>query len=172
MLKMTPEEKAIKAWKRSTIALSQEVVCMKTRQDDLGANKTVATINTDLSVFETCWLEMKKDYIELDDNYPEPEVDKAGELLLATREPEYQQVESEYRDQTHELFITRENLMAKGNAPAEDVPAGVQLTNSTKKKRDKLVISMRTQLAQLQDNIGRLPPGSMARIQALEGEST
>ena len=79
-------------------------------------------------------------------------------------------MESEYRDQTHKLFIARENLMAEGNAPAEDVPAGAQLANPTKKKREKLVISMRTQLAQLQDDIGRLPPGSMARIQALEGE--
>ena len=135
MMKMTPEEKAIKAWKRSTIALSQEVVCMKTRQDDLGANKTVATINADLSVLETCWLEMKKDYIELDDNYPEPEVNEAGELLLAIWELEYQRVESEYRDQTCELLIARENLMAEGNAPAEvDVPAGSQLAIPMKKE--------------------------------------
>ena len=71
MMKMTHKENSIKAWKRSTIALSLEVVHMRTRQDDLGANKTVATINTDLSVLETCWLEMKKDYIELNHYYPE-----------------------------------------------------------------------------------------------------
>ena len=90
MMKLTPEDKAINAWKRSTIALSKEVVHMRTRQDDLGANKTVATINADLSVLETCWLEAKKDYVELDDNYPEPEVDEAGELLFSVQDPEFQ----------------------------------------------------------------------------------
>ena len=65
-------------------ALLREVARMKTRQEELGAYKTVATINADLSVLDTCWKQMKEDYTELDDNYPEPEVDKAGELLLAT----------------------------------------------------------------------------------------
>ena len=56
---------------------------MKTRQDDLGANKTVATINADLSILESHWLEAAKDYVKHNDNYPEPEVDEAGEFLLS-----------------------------------------------------------------------------------------
>ena len=57
------------------------------------------------------------------------------------------------------------------NAPAEvDEPTGAQLANPIKKKRDRLVISMRTQLVNLQDAIGRLPLTSLIRIQALEGE--
>ena len=78
MMKMTPEEKATKTWERSMKALSREVAFMKTRQEELGAYKTVATINANLSVLDTCWKQMKDGYAELDDNYPEPEVDEAG----------------------------------------------------------------------------------------------
>ena len=81
-------------------ALSREVAHMKTRQEELGAYKTVATINADMSVLDTCWERMKEDFAELDDNYTGPKVDKAGEALLATREAEFQRVKSEYRDQT------------------------------------------------------------------------
>ena len=105
---MTPEEKATKTWERSMKALSREVARMKTRQEELGAYKTVATINANMSVLDTCWERMKEDFTELNDNYPEPEVDEAGEVLLATREAEFQQVESEYRDQFRELFIAQE----------------------------------------------------------------
>ena len=150
----------------------REVAYMKTRQEELGAYKPVATINADMSVLDTCFEQMKEYFAELDGDYPKPEVDDNGEVLLPQREAEFQRVESEYREQHRELFITRENLMAEGNAPAQDVPAGVQLVNPIKKKRDKLVVSMRTQLAQLQDDIGRLPQGSMARILAFEEEHT
>ena len=61
--------------------------------------------------------------------------------------------------------------MEEINTPAEvEEPTGAQLADPIKKKRDRLVISMRTQLADLVEVIQRLPVTSLIRVQALEGE--
>ena len=63
-------------------ALSREVAHMKTRQEELGAYKTVATINADMSVLDTCFERNKECFHEFNDDYPEPEVDDNGEDML------------------------------------------------------------------------------------------
>lgn len=141
---------------------------MRERQVALGVHASTASITADMAILDTCFEHMQEKFAKLEDEYPEHRVDNDGEALPPQREAEFHRVESEYREGHRDLFIARENLLAQGNAPAQVVPAGEPLNNPIKKRWDKLVVSMRAQLTQLQEGIEGLPPGNMTRILALE----
>ena len=78
MVRLTPEDKAVKAWRRSNSTLAHEVMQVRQRQDALGANNNVATIETELQILGTYWQQASKDFVELNDNFPELGVDEQG----------------------------------------------------------------------------------------------
>ena len=115
-------------------ALSREVTCMRERQVALGAHASIACLTVDMAILNTCFEPMQEKFSELEDEYPEHQVDDDGEALPPQREAEFHRVESEYRECHRDLFIARENLTAQGNAPAQVVPAGVPLNIPIKKR--------------------------------------
>ena len=77
-----------------------------------------------------------------------------------------------YQNQQRTFLVTMKALVAEINAPAVVVEqTEAQLANPIKKKRERVVTSMRVQLTDLKKVIERLPVmASLIRIQALEDE--
>ena len=66
----------------------------------------------EMHFLETYWLQAKQDFIELDDNFTEEEVDEQCLPVVNTRETVYICVEDSYKDLMRELFTAKKVLEA------------------------------------------------------------
>ena len=77
-------------------------------------------INGELKTLETCWLQAKCDFNELDDYFIEgEEFDVDGSPVENTREAKCVRVNDTYMDLRQELFMVKETLEATTETPTE-----------------------------------------------------